>query len=418
MRHLVAAGGARATRIAIESAGTGDWHVGRRRATSAAGRSARRAASRCRARRASSSPADFDALRPRAGDGPREPRRAAEAGAATPQTAPRSRCCARSTPTRAAPTPRCPTRTTAAPRGFDEVFDICEAACRGLPARSCAREARGCDADGARLAAALARGAGHARSRDRAACGGGDINDAYAGHAGRRARAVREDQRPLAARRCSPPRRAGLRLARRGARAAHPRGGRGVGARATRRSSWCWSWSARARRRATSTSALGRGLAALHRFGAPGLRPRPRQLHRPPAAGERPGVRPGSWPVFYRERRLEPQLRLAADDGLAHRRGCGGGSSGCSRRCDELVRPARAAGAPARRSVGRQPAVRRRRRAVPDRSGGLRRPPRDRSRDDAALRRVRRAGLRRLRRGLAARRRARGARRRSTSSTR
>jgi fructosamine-3-kinase len=62
--------------------------------------------------------------------------------------------------------------------------------------------------------------------------------------------------------------------------------------------------------------ALGRGLAALHRFGAPGFgldhdnfigRLPQSNL---PAAG-------AGWAAFYRERRLEPQLRRAADSGLA-----------------------------------------------------------------------------------------------------
>ena len=65
--------------------------------------------------------------------------------------------------------------------------------------------------------------------------------------------------------------------------------------------------------------ALGRGLAALHRFGTAqlgldhdnfiGRLPQP---NRPAGASSS-----GSWADFYRQRRLEPQLRMAADRGLA-----------------------------------------------------------------------------------------------------
>jgi protein-ribulosamine 3-kinase len=63
--------------------------------------------------------------------------------------------------------------------------------------------------------------------------------------------------------------------------------------------------------------ALGRGLAALHRFGAPhfGL-DHDNFIGRLPQAN-RPLASPSSWAEFYRQRRLEPQLRLAVDRGLA-----------------------------------------------------------------------------------------------------
>lgn len=62
---------------------------------------------------------------------------------------------------------------------------------------------------------------------------------------------------------------------------------------------------------------LGRGLAALHRFGAAGFgTDHDNFIGRLPQANG-PASAPGSWAVFYRERRLEPQLRLAADHGLA-----------------------------------------------------------------------------------------------------
>jgi len=59
---------------------------------------------------------------------------------------------------------------------------------------------------------------------------------------------------------------------------------------------------------------LGRGLAALHRAGADGFGfPSDNFIGRLPQDNERAA----DWPSFYRDRRLEPQLRLAADRGLA-----------------------------------------------------------------------------------------------------
>ena len=59
---------------------------------------------------------------------------------------------------------------------------------------------------------------------------------------------------------------------------------------------------------------LGRGLAALHRFGAPGF-----GLDHDNFIGRLPqeNTPSVSWADFYRTRRLEPQLRLAVDAGLA-----------------------------------------------------------------------------------------------------
>jgi fructosamine-3-kinase len=64
---------------------------------------------------------------------------------------------------------------------------------------------------------------------------------------------------------------------------------------------------------------LGRGLAALHRHGATrfGL-DHDNFIGRLPQ-GNAPSAAPG-WAAFYRERRLEAQLRLAADEGLASSR--------------------------------------------------------------------------------------------------
>src|SRR5450755_2881700 len=62
---------------------------------------------------------------------------------------------------------------------------------------------------------------------------------------------------------------------------------------------------------------LGRGLAALHRFGAPGF-----GLDHDNFIGWLPqaNAEADSWPDFYRARRLEAQLRRAADGGRASSR--------------------------------------------------------------------------------------------------
>ncbi|HVZ71601.1 MAG TPA: fructosamine kinase family protein [Polyangia bacterium] len=82
---------------------------------------------------------------------------------------------------------------------------------------------------------------------------------------------------------------------------------------------------------------LGRGLAALHRFGAPrfGLDHDNfiGRLPQPNAAAAHAG-----WAAFYRERRLEPQLRLAADEGLATSR-MRAGFARLFTALDELVGP-------------------------------------------------------------------------------
>jgi fructosamine-3-kinase len=60
---------------------------------------------------------------------------------------------------------------------------------------------------------------------------------------------------------------------------------------------------------------LGRGLAALHRFGAPGF-----GLDHDNFVGRLPqsnAAVPGGWAAFYRARRLEPQLRRAVEGGRA-----------------------------------------------------------------------------------------------------
>jgi fructosamine-3-kinase len=67
------------------------------------------------------------------------------------------------------------------------------------------------------------------------------------------------------------------------------------------------------RRRPDFDERLGRGLAALHRFGTPGF-----GLDHDNFIGRLPqsNAPAPSWPEFYRSRRLEPQLALARDAGL------------------------------------------------------------------------------------------------------
>jgi len=70
-----------------------------------------------------------------------------------------------------------------------------------------------------------------------------------------------------------------------------------------------------AARRRDFDDVLGRGLAALHRFGAPAFgHERDNFIGRLPQ-GNAP-VPAATWPAFFRARRLEPQLRSAADRGL------------------------------------------------------------------------------------------------------
>jgi fructosamine-3-kinase len=68
------------------------------------------------------------------------------------------------------------------------------------------------------------------------------------------------------------------------------------------------------RRRPDFDEALGRGLADLHRFGAPRF-----GLDHDNFIGRLPQANTPAptWAEFYRDRRIEPQLRQAADDGLA-----------------------------------------------------------------------------------------------------
>ena len=81
---------------------------------------------------------------------------------------------------------------------------------------------------------------------------------------------------------------------------------------------------------------LGRGLASLHRRGAPGF-----GLDHDNFIGWLPQANTsvGSWPEFYRSRRLEAQLRRAADEGRASSR-MRQGFERLFRELDELCGPA------------------------------------------------------------------------------
>jgi fructosamine-3-kinase len=89
-------------------------------------------------------------------------------------------------------------------------------------------------------------------------------------------------------------------------------------------------------RRPDHDELLGRGLAALHRFGAPDF-----GLDHDNFIGRLPQANAPlpTWPAFYAQRRLLPQLRLARDRGLASRRLSAGVESVCAR-LDDLVGPA------------------------------------------------------------------------------
>jgi fructosamine-3-kinase len=84
-----------------------------------------------------------------------------------------------------------------------------------------------------------------------------------------------------------------------------------------------------AARRADFDAELGRGLAALHRFGAPGF-----GLDHDNFIGRLPqsNMAASSWPEFYRARRLEPQLGRAVDGQQAS----SGMRAGFARLFDEL----------------------------------------------------------------------------------
>ena len=88
-----------------------------------------------------------------------------------------------------------------------------------------------------------------------------------------------------------------------------------------------------ARRRRGFDDELGRGLARLHRAGAPSF-----GLDHPNFIGRLPqaNLPQPTWAEFYRAQRLEPQLRLAVDSGRAPR-SLGGDFERLFRRLPELV---------------------------------------------------------------------------------
>ena len=132
--------GARRTEISIDSAGTGDWHVGEHARSAQPRRGRRRAASRCRGRRSSSRRATSRATITSS----RWTGRTAtscDAWRRTPPSATRSGCCVRTTPS-APPDADVPDPYYGGPRGFEEVFDICERACKGMLAALRARGRR------------------------------------------------------------------------------------------------------------------------------------------------------------------------------------------------------------------------------------------------------------------------------------
>ena len=264
--------------IEIDSAGTGGWHVGdppdaARDRGGAAARDRRSRARRGRSRRRTSSTSTCslaadrenvrDLLRRRAGRG------GAREGPAAARVRPRVR---RATST-------CPTPTTAATAGFENVLDMVEAACRGLLDASVA-----VSLDRRRRAPAAA--AVERRLDQRG----------VPRRARRRPPGVRQDAR------ATPGRRVRGRGGRRWpgwpsrARVRRPRGARGR----RRRSSRC-SGSSRARSSAAGEEELGRGLAGLHAAGAPASAPNRDAADRPARARRRP-----------RRRRLADVLRRAA----------------------------------------------------------------------------------------------------------
>ena len=109
--------------------------------------------------------------------------------------------------------------------------------------------------------------------------------------------------------------------------------------------------------------ALGRGLAEIHRFGAPSF-----GLDHDNFIGsleQANGPRP-TWPAFYREQRLEPQLRRATDQ--ATHRPASAQRFRSTVQSTRIARRARRTAFPAaRRSMGRQPPHRRSRCALPHR---------------------------------------------------
>ena len=358
MRHLVREAGL-GERVLIDSAGTGDWHVGeprdrrstevgRRRGMPLSGRARQFVARRLRP------------LRLRAGHGPAEPGQPAQAGARRRrpgQDAAAARVRAPRPPTGASrPTTRCPIPITAGPRASTR----CSTSAwrpAGACWRTCGRP-HGAGASMARTGGACARQAvaqALGVAVERGAC--------------RWRAATSTGLRPGAGRR---------------AHASSPRPTRDAPAGMFWAEARGLAWLAEAgalrmpavlavgeRRRAPSFLVLEHIRQAPRRRDfdeQPGPRPggaapvrrarlraRPRQLHRPAApAPTSPQPRPG--PSFYRSAPAASRSCSGRSSaGWPRRRMRRGPRTVCAT-LDELVGPARAAGAAARRSVGRQPA--------------------------------------------------------------
>ena len=379
--------------VEVDSAGTGDWHVGdaagRARATAAAG--ARGVAlERRRARR--STPDDFDGLRPDPRRRPAQPARPAR-GRAAARHATRIRLLREFDPARpAAPDLDVPgpllrrrrrLRARARPRrgGLPRAA---RRAARRRPAVTRGGGGRGAPARGSRAARRVP---------------GGDINDAWPVELEGGGRAVRQVARGRAARASTRPRPRGCAwLARAPAGCAVPE----VVARSATRSSRL-RWIDAGRLDAAGEEELGRGLA-------PSTRPARRPSARRRRARRTGGLRLGPLELPRRDRgrlaaRSTPSTgsrrccAMAADRGAIAAGGAARRSSASSARLPELAGPpeppARLHGDLWSGNVladgdGRP---------CPDRPRRVRRPPRGRPGDAAAVRRAVAAHARRLRGG-------------------
>ena len=341
------------------------------RPTARAAEAARAAGDRARGRVAAGAPERLRRLRPADRHGSRATSRdLLDAGARRGGARRRCGCCASGTPGAADST--CPTRTTAAP-----------ARVRGR-----ARHGRGRLPGPARRPALSSR-----RSAPRAASRRASHARSAAATSTTRYRVELDDgTRAFVKTR-----------ARRRARRVRGRGGRRCagwpsagGAAACRRcsasatTSLVLEWVDEGR--TGDEAALGRGLATIHAAGAPRLRRRRDGRVRIGAASSSPNDAAPDWPAFYAARRLRAAARTR----------CRRSTARAVERGDRAAAPSspgrrRAARAPARRPVERQRALGDATAAVADRPGRLRRPPRGRPRDAAAVRLARPRVPRRLR---------------------
>ncbi len=412
----------------IDSAGTGSWHAGDppdRRATAAAqarGVTLEGAARQVRPRDFE----HFDLLLAMDRENLRELRTFSRR---TATSAGKAQLLREFDPASAgAATSTCPTPTTAARTASRQVLDQVEAACRGLLESSARGEprARSCAPPPAATVRAVER------------VGGGDINEAFRvqfvdesfafvktradvapGEYAAEAAGLRWLARARRAARAG-----GARRGRRGARARLGRRGRARRRRGVRRGpgGGARGGRGRVRRDAAAAGLAPRRVAGGRRdaadgFGRASAPLRPRRSRRPAAssrvalAPQRPHSR-----LAHVLRRAAPAARCCPTPASTRF-----GNRAVERVCDRhggARRAARAARAAARRPVERERAVGARRHALADRSGGLRRPSRGRSRDAAAVRLARPALPRRLRGAVARWRRATRSASRSTSCSR